>query len=267
MPTDKQYTGQQVEPGDPLGLYNYKARMYSTVTGRFTSADTWTGDGLNRYAYTRNNPLTYRDATGHGVTLENGEHCPPKRPDCENDGGAPPVGGNGGGDIAEEPAPVSTPTPAPGTPSPEPAPTPDCPCPRSSDNGGGTGLGGLVGLLNGLARAGVGLLYDFPLCGCGESVHDMKKDVDKVVDKAKGGQPGGVDSIRAPGKWEESPGPDFEWRGSGPPGSKDGSWYNPKTDQSLHPDPNHGSPQGPHYDYKGPDGEYRIYPDGRKEPK
>jgi RHS repeat-associated protein len=96
MPTDKQYTGQQVEPGDPLGLYNYRARMYSTVTGRFTSADTWTGDGLNRYTYTRNNPLAYRDATGHGVTNADGTSCPPTRPDCENDGGPPPVGGNGG---------------------------------------------------------------------------------------------------------------------------------------------------------------------------
>ena len=38
--TDKLYTGQQQELGDALGLYNYKARMYSTVTGRFVSADT-----------------------------------------------------------------------------------------------------------------------------------------------------------------------------------------------------------------------------------
>ena len=38
--TDKLYTGQQQEAGDDaMGLYNYKARFYSTVTGRFVSAD------------------------------------------------------------------------------------------------------------------------------------------------------------------------------------------------------------------------------------
>jgi RHS repeat-associated protein len=40
LPTDKQYTGQQLEPGDSaLALYNYKARFYSTTLGRFVSAD------------------------------------------------------------------------------------------------------------------------------------------------------------------------------------------------------------------------------------
>jgi hypothetical protein len=66
------------------------------------------------------------------------------------------------------------------------------------------------------------------------------------------------------------PGPDFEWRGQpgSQPGDPDGSWYNPKTDESLHPDMNHGPPDGPHYDYKAPDGQqYRWFPDGRLEPK
>jgi RHS repeat-associated protein len=65
--TDKLYTGQQQELGDALGLYNYKARFYSTVTGRFVSADPKTSDGLNRYAYARNNPLRYNDPSGHCV--------------------------------------------------------------------------------------------------------------------------------------------------------------------------------------------------------
>jgi RHS repeat-associated protein len=48
-PTDKLYTGQQQEAGDPaLGLYDYQARFYSTLLGRFVSANT-VGDGLNRY--------------------------------------------------------------------------------------------------------------------------------------------------------------------------------------------------------------------------
>jgi hypothetical protein len=61
----------------------------------------------------------------------------------------------------------------------------------------------------------------------------------------------------------ESPGPGWEWRGSGPEGSSRGSWYNPLTDQSLHPDLDHPGPIGPHYDYSGPDTggkSVRIYP-------
>ena len=52
--TDKMYTSQQIENGDTaLGLYNYKARFYSTTLGRFVSADTIAKDGLNRYSYVR----------------------------------------------------------------------------------------------------------------------------------------------------------------------------------------------------------------------
>ncbi len=77
--TDRAYTGQRQEDTGPrqdatnaLGLYNYKARFYSTVTGRFVSADTIVptadGRGLNRYSYVGNNPLTYSDPTGHCFT-------------------------------------------------------------------------------------------------------------------------------------------------------------------------------------------------------
>ena len=65
-----------------------------------------------------------------------------------------------------------------------------------------------------------------------------------------------------------SPGPGWEWRGRGAVGSPQGSWYNPTTGESLHPDLNHGAPIGPHWDYKDPAKiEWRIFPDGRKEPK
>jgi RHS repeat-associated protein len=63
--TDKLYTGQQVESGDAgLGLYNYKARFYSTVTGRFVSADPLATDSLNRYSYVRNSPEVAVDPQG-----------------------------------------------------------------------------------------------------------------------------------------------------------------------------------------------------------
>lgn len=61
----------------------------------------------------------------------------------------------------------------------------------------------------------------------------------------------------------KAPGPGWEWRGNGPVGSSRGAWYNPTTDQSLHPDLNHGGKIGPHYDYSGPDtggGKVRLYP-------
>ena len=62
------------------------------------------------------------------------------------------------------------------------------------------------------------------------------------------------------------PGSKFEWKGEGPVGSDEGSWWDPETRESLHPDLGHEEPIGPHYDYKGPAGKYRIYPDGRIEP-
>ncbi len=51
----------------------------------------------------------------------------------------------------------------------------------------------------------------------------------------------------------QPPGPGWEWKGTGPPESGRGAWYDPSTDQSLHPDLNHPNPKGPHYDYRGPD--------------
>lgn len=92
--TDKQYTGQQKEVGDAaLGLYNYTARFYSTVLGRFASADPIVGrpynpQSWNPYTYVRNNPMRLVDPTGldpvcfitctgsgNDVSVDNGK-CP-----------------------------------------------------------------------------------------------------------------------------------------------------------------------------------------------
>ncbi len=69
-PTDRLYTGQRQEPpaGDALGLYDYRARFYSTLVGRFVSADP-VGDGLNRYAYAGANPVRYVDPTGETANI------------------------------------------------------------------------------------------------------------------------------------------------------------------------------------------------------
>jgi hypothetical protein len=65
-----------------------------------------------------------------------------------------------------------------------------------------------------------------------------------------------------------SPGPGFEWKGQSgsQPGDPEGSWYNPKTKETLRPDLDHDPPIGPHWDYKAPNKQwYRWFPDGRFE--
>jgi len=62
------YTGK--EKDDDTGLYYYGARYYSPSIGRFVQADALRGSlgdplSLNRYAYTRNNPLLFVDPTGN----------------------------------------------------------------------------------------------------------------------------------------------------------------------------------------------------------
>jgi RHS repeat-associated protein len=56
------FTGKEKE--SVACLYDYGARVYNPCVGRFLSADTSIEDGLNRYAYVRNNPLVYVDPTG-----------------------------------------------------------------------------------------------------------------------------------------------------------------------------------------------------------
>jgi RHS repeat-associated protein len=66
--------------------------------------------------------------------------------------------------------------------------------------------------------------------------------------------------------------PGTEWRGKpgSAPGSGQGNYYNPATGESYRPDLSHPDPIGPHWDYQRrgePGPGYRIYPDGRIEPK
>jgi len=80
------FTGQ--EEDDELGLYNFKARLYDPVIGRFISADTIVPNpenpqSLNRYSYCLNNPLRYIDPTGN-------QEADPNDP---NDPGVTGIGG------------------------------------------------------------------------------------------------------------------------------------------------------------------------------
>ena len=73
-PTDKAYTGQQQESPvvSTIGAYYYHARFYSTKLAHFMSADSLTVDGLNRYAYVRNNPVNQNDPTGNCIFDDEG---------------------------------------------------------------------------------------------------------------------------------------------------------------------------------------------------
>lgn len=66
--SDYKYTGQEFDP--ETGLYNYNARLYDPIIGRFITADTIVPrfsdpQALNRYAYCLNNPIIYIDPSGH----------------------------------------------------------------------------------------------------------------------------------------------------------------------------------------------------------
>ncbi len=80
--TDTSYLFTDQEFDTENGLYNYNARLYDPVIGRFISADTivpqpFNPQSLNRYTYCLNNPLIYVDPSGH-----EGYGCSPFGGDC-----------------------------------------------------------------------------------------------------------------------------------------------------------------------------------------
>ena len=69
-----QYTGQAWIP--ELGMYYYKARIYSPTMGRFLQTDpAGYPDGPNWYAYTRNDPINGRDPSGLDTTCYSNGSC------------------------------------------------------------------------------------------------------------------------------------------------------------------------------------------------
>ena len=85
LPTDYRFTGQRNE--GTIGLYDYGARFYDPLLGRFVSADTVVPEpgnpqALNRFSYVLNNPLRYIDPSGHQG----------KEPDDESTDPPPPMG-------------------------------------------------------------------------------------------------------------------------------------------------------------------------------
>ncbi len=69
--TDYRFTGQRQE--SEIKLYDYVSRWYDYRRGRFAQADTIVPEpgnpqDLNRYSYTRNNPVKFIDPSGHCPT-------------------------------------------------------------------------------------------------------------------------------------------------------------------------------------------------------
>ena len=65
------YNGEQYDQISQQ--YYLRARNYNPLIGRFTQEDVFRGDGLNLYAYCRNNPEMYVDPSGGSVTYTDRE--------------------------------------------------------------------------------------------------------------------------------------------------------------------------------------------------
>lgn len=63
IPNRFRFNGRQFDPISQQ--YYLRARFYNPVLARFTQEDTYRGDGLNLYAYCKNNPVYYVDPSGH----------------------------------------------------------------------------------------------------------------------------------------------------------------------------------------------------------
>jgi len=89
-----QYTGREA---DASGLYYYRARYYSPMTGGFVSEDPigFRGGQESFYAYARGNPLNYADPVGLAAALA--------APSLVMEGGEAATGVEGGGALATNP--------------------------------------------------------------------------------------------------------------------------------------------------------------------
>lgn len=136
--------------------------------------------------------------------------------------------------------------------------------------GEGTGLGAIAGPAAAVVGAGmVGWQIGSAISDrWGNTISDLIWNATHPDDGSGNNAP--TPPAIPPGwKGDTPPAPGWEWHGPDAPGGERGGWVSPDGEQSLHPDPDHGGDIGPHVDWntKNPKGRWRIFPDGRCEPK
>jgi RHS repeat-associated protein len=254
--TDRDFTGQRENM--ELGLLYYQARYYLPGVGRFISADTLVPDkenpqAYNRYSYVANNPLKYVDPDGH---------CWGVASFIRDWNVSTSWGTIGGGTNC---ANIDTALQLVTNPD---VPVEDRVLPA-------TVVGGFS-VATVYAAAGTGLLICSKIPICLEIATALLSEAEnegliRDLENNETGHPLGTPR-NLPGpeasqkEIQKSLGPDWS-----PPINPNANWHNTGTGESLRPDPDHTPPIGPHWDYNyrdnpNPNG-WRIYPDGRVEPK
>jgi RHS repeat-associated protein len=124
----------------------------------------------------------------------------------------------------------------------------------------GAGIG--TAILPGIGTA-VGIVV-----GTGVAIWVGIKVGDLIISKNEKTPPVPPPTVPPGWKGDTPPAPGWVWKGPDAPGGKRGGWVSPDGEQSLHPDFNHEPGIEPHTDWNDPyGGRWRIYPDGRCEPK
>jgi RHS repeat-associated protein len=253
------------EPTDATGLIDLRARTLDPVTGRMLSADSVMPNapgtqGFSLYAYVANNPTTWTDPTGHFVqspadaaqTLLDFYKAVPAAALLELEllaaGGALEMAGTGIGAMALAIVGIIV-------------------------------IAVVIWYLLDI-RPNEGLFEQFGsesaegvFSQAIQDLLDAPEEFPAPPEVSDPTPPTPAPTVSAPNPpipWDDPsrpPGPGWKWRGNGPPGSDQGSWFNPATGEKLHPHSN-PSRHGYHWDYDDGQGScWRIYPDGRAEQK
>src|SRR5439155_7189317 len=278
--TDLQFTGQRRDAND--GLYDFNARFYDPLLGRFLSADSVVpGAGnpqaLNRYAYSYNNPLKYTDPSGHcpnsfcyfvaGFFAQLGYTSDPIPSGYVGSADALAVQPN------DEPDAMLygrlTGSVASGVLS-------YVEIAAGITVGTGGGIGGALACVPtagggcvvgaGAVALGAGLVTEGALTGANGANSAGQTAAILMARRGKAGGGSTQSPQGFPSDPSEPPAKGWQWRGKGDPGSSQGSWVNPDTGESLHWDTTHHGVE--HWDYVDPEGnEFWIWQDGTMDPK